>query len=165
MQNTYWNKAGKYQADYDRLVEAMPDMGNCDTTAGEMIRAASKLGYDFYNNGMGNNTSGAINFLDEQGVFDMDRTNIYGVIYEFTRGRVYDGRYNGDALQVAIERMVDMTIELILANPYLETQKNTLDMFDYSDPDQHFCDDCGEECERGYVCRDCEESYEEEYAY
>ena len=29
----------------------------CDTVAGEMLRAAGRLRHDFYNNGMGNNTS------------------------------------------------------------------------------------------------------------
>jgi len=138
---TYWNNNGKYQADYDRLVEAMPMMGKCDTVAGEMIRAASKLGYDFYNNGMGNNTSGAINFLDDQGVFDMDRTNTFGIIYENTRGKVYPGNYNGDGFHQAIERMIDMTVEYILAHPELETTPNEDDMYDYEDPEERIYDE------------------------
>lgn len=133
---TYWSNNGKYQADYDRLVAAMPAMGKCDTVAGEMIRAASKLGYDFYNNGMGNNTSGCINFLDDQGVFDMDRQNTFGIIYENTRGRVYPGNYNGDGFHLAIERMIDMTVEYILAHPELETKPNQDDMYDYEDPEE-----------------------------
>jgi len=164
MENTYWNQQGLYQADYDRLVEAMPAMGKCDTVAGEMIRAASKLGYDFYNNGMGNNTSGAINFLAEAGVFPTyhdDET--YSTIYEYTRGQVYQGRYDGDGLQCAIERMVNRTIEFILARPELETAPNDTDMHDLSEEDQHWCDECGDEIDYGYVCRYCEEAaYEEE---
>ena len=166
MQNTYWNKAGKYQAEYDRLVNLVPDSGNCDTVAGEMIRAVSRLGYDFYNNGMGNNTSGAVNFLDHMDVFvTREDSATFATIYDMSRGAVYSGRYEGDSLHTAIERAVDLTIEAILANPALETQPNTDDIFDYEDPEQHWCDDCGEECERGYVCRDCELSYEEECEY
>jgi hypothetical protein len=141
MENTYWNKSGKYQADYDRLVDAMPWSGNCETTAGEMIRAASKLGYDFYNNGMGNNTSGAVNFLDKMGVFDYDRTNIFGKIYEYTRGKIYNGNYKGDDLHLAIEQMIDLTLEMIRKNPSLETQENTYDMLDFTDPEERFYDE------------------------
>ena len=160
MQNTYWNKQGKFQAEFDRLVELMPIMGSCDTVAGEMIRSVSRLGYDLYNNGMGNNTSGAVNFLLEKGAIDRDT---HSTIYEFTRGRLYEGRYKGDALQVAIERAVDMTVEMIMRNPQLLTMANTEDMFDYSEEDQHFCDDCGDETDRWHsVCRYCEEAYEEE---
>ena len=161
MQNTYWNKSGAHQADYDRLVELVPDMGNCDTVAGEMIRSVSRLGYDLYNNGMGNNTSGAVNFLLEKGAIDRDT---HSTIYEYTRGLTYSGRYEGDALQVAIERAVDMTVEMIMRNPQLLTMANTEDMFDYEDEDQHWCEECGDETDRWTpVCRYCEEAWEEEY--
>ena len=122
MENTYWNGNGKYQAEFDELLDLMPGSGKSDVVAGELIRAANRLAYDFYNNGMGNNTSGAINFLDYYGVLDMDRTNIFGKIYEYTRGRIYHGNYNGDELQTAIESMIDMTVEFIQANPHLKTQ-------------------------------------------
>ena len=139
MENTYWNHKGKYQAEYDRMSdELMPAMGACDTVAGEMVRAVSRLGYDFYNNGMGNNTSGAVNFLREKGAID---PNTYDTIYEYTRGQLYHGDYHGDSLQVAIEGAVDSTVELILANPNLLTEANTEDMFDYEDPEQNFCEE------------------------
>ena len=161
MQNTYWNKQGKFQAEFDRLVELMPIMGACDTVAGEMIRSVSRLGYDLYNNGMGNNTSGAVNFLLEKGAIDR-RT--WSTIYDYTRGLTYSGRYEGDALQVAIERAVDMTVEMIMRNPQLLTMANTEDMFDYEDEEQRFCEECGDETDRWTpVCRYCEEAYEEEY--
>ena len=63
MENTYWSGTGTYQADYTRLVELMPGSGNADTLAGELVRACTRLAYDLYNNGMGNNTSGAVNML------------------------------------------------------------------------------------------------------
>ena len=138
MDLTYWNNKGTYQADYDRLVQLMPMSGKCETVAGELIRAATRLTYDFYNNGMGNNTSGAVNYLDHLCVFDYDNTNVFGKIYEYTRGKIYNGNYDGDELQMAIERMIDYTVQFILENPSLETQENTLDMFDFEDPEEHF---------------------------
>ena len=161
MENTYWNRNGKYQEAYDSLVEAMPLMGKCDTLAGELVRAASRLGYDFYNNGMGNNTSGALNFLDHHSVIDSDT---YATIYEYTRGRIYNGRYDGDSLQQAIERMVDQTVGMIVHNPQLMSIENTEDMFDYEEEEQHFCETCGVETDRGWQCYDCE-MYDEEDDY
>jgi hypothetical protein len=163
MDATYWNGIGKYQEQYDRMAEDLvPDSGNCETVAGELMRSVSRLGYDFYNNGMGNNTSGAANFLLEKGAIDDDT---YRTIYDFTRGRVYNGNYHGDSLQIAIEHAVDMTIEFILNNPQLITMENSEDMFDYQDDDQHFCEECGDEVDTrcGWICSYCEEAMEEEY--
>ena len=161
MNNTYWNNSGKFQAEYDELVKLMPGSGNASTVAGELIRSVSRLGYDLYNNGMGNNTSGAVNFLREKGAIDADT---HATIYAYTRGRLYEGRYDGDDLQRAIERAVDMTVEMITRNPQLITMSNTEDMFDYGEPEQNFCEDCGDEVEGRWssVCRYCEEAREEE---
>ena len=161
MQNTYWNKSGAHQADYARLCDALiPAVGKADTVAGEILRSVTRLAYDLYNNGMGNNTSGAVNFLLHKGVIDHET---HATIYDYTRGMLYDGRYKGDALQVAVERTIDFAVEFILANPALTTAQNTEDQFDFSEEDQHWCDECGDETDRwAPVCRHCEEAYYEE---
>ena len=138
MEKTYWNHQGKFQAQYEELFNLVPAMGKSDTVAGEMIRAVSKLGYDFYNNGMGNNTSGAANYLYEKSAIDR---KTYETIYEYTRGRLYRGNYDGDSLQVAMERAVDQTVEMIMLNPVLMTLANDVDMHDLSDEDEYFDDD------------------------
>ena len=165
MENTYWNGTGQYQSQFDEFIQLMPGSGNSDVVAGELIRAANRLAYDFYNNGMGNNTSGAINFLDHYCVLDADNTNVYGRIYEYTRGRIHQGRCEGSDLQTAIESMMDMTIEFIMANPHLITQANEDDIFKYEDPEQTFCEECDDETDWGSVCEDCEAQYEEEECY
>ena len=161
MKNIYWHNAGKYQADYGRLCdELIPGMGAADTVAGEILRSVTRLAYDLYNNGMGNNTSGAVNFLLAKGVVDHET---HATIYEYTRGMLYDGRYEGDALQVAIERTIDFAVEFILAHPGLTTTANGEDMFDYEEEEQHWCDECGDETDRWTsVCRHCEEAYYDE---
>jgi len=151
MENTYWNKQGLYQAEYDDLINLMPASGNSDTVAGEMIRAVSRLAYDFYNNGMGNNTSGAVNFLDQKGVITRE---VYNTIYPHTTGAVYRGDYNGDRFQVAIEQAIDETVGMIICNTGLITEANTEDMFDFSNPDEPCYDDDEWDNE--------EEEYEEE---
>lgn len=138
MENTYWNKQGQYQAQYDELVKLMPPSGPADTLAGELIRSVSRLGYDFYNNGMGNNTSGAANFLRLHGAISPE---VYDVIYPFTRGRLYEGDYEGDELQVALERAVDETLEMITRNPQLMLQRNDDDMLSHEDAEERFYDE------------------------
>ena len=159
MNTTYWNQNGKYQAEYTRLVEAVPMMGNSETLSGEMIRAATRLAYDLYNNGMGNNTSGAINFLWNRDVISRETFN---TIYPYTRGRHYEGTYNGDSFQLAIENMIDTTIEFILKNN-LESVKNDDDMFNYEDEEMRFCEECGDDiCEySNSICDDCEDNLNE----
>jgi hypothetical protein len=134
MENTYWNNKGRFQAEYDELIKLMPAMGAADTVAGELIRSVSRLGYDFYNNGMGNNTSGAVNFLRQRGAID---PATHATIYPYTTGSLYRGDYEGDALQRAIESAVDQTVEMIVRNPQLTSMENREDMFDYEDEMQY----------------------------
>ena len=137
MENTYWNNKGRFQAEFDNLSGLMPMTGSSDVVAGELIRAANRLAYDFYNNGMGNNTSGAINFLKKNSAIS---DSLYDTVYPWTTGRVYDGDYDGDPLQLAIEAIIDSTVEMIVRNPQLVTMKNTDDIFNYSDKEQYFDD-------------------------
>lgn len=160
MRTSYWNDKGTHQAEADRLQKLMPSSGNCETVAGELIRAATRLYYDFNNNGMGNNTSGAVNFLNEKGAIK-DKT--YETIHPWTRGRVYDGNFDGDPLAVAMEAVVTETVEFILANPQLETTKNTEDMFEHQEDEQNFCSGCNDVLDDdsyGHMCEDCEEEEE-----
>lgn len=52
MENTYWNNLGKYQSEYDSLYEKLvPKIGIAATENGELLRQASNLYYEYYNNG------------------------------------------------------------------------------------------------------------------
>jgi len=49
---SYWNNNGAYQEEYDTFYkELVPSRGEADTIHGEMIRAVSRLFYDYCNNG------------------------------------------------------------------------------------------------------------------
>ena len=49
---SYWKDSGAYQEEHDRLwKELVPSSGSCDTLHGELIRATSRLFYEFCNNG------------------------------------------------------------------------------------------------------------------
>lgn len=164
-EETYWSGNGPLQEDHNRLIKLMPAQGPADTVAGEMIRAVSRLGYDFYNNGMGNNTSGALNYLSAN---DCISYHVFMAIEGYTRGRCYTGNYDGDVLHYSIERMINETVNHILENPELEELKNDEDMFDYQDPDDDICYECGDVIENyssGDYCEDCAiEINSEDYA-
>ena len=128
---------------FDQLV---PFEGKCESLAGEMVRAAARLRYDFYNNGMGNNTSGALNFLRHHSVIDKQLADY---VRPYTTGRLYDGVYEGDFFQVAIDTIVEMTEKFVTSNPQTMTIDNATDMFEFSDDDledeEYFDEDEDEE--------------------
>ena len=159
MENTYWSSNGAMQAEYDKFVELVPGVGDADTLAGELVRACTRLAYDLYNNGMGNNTSGAVNMLHSKGVITTAQWN---TIEPYTRGRRYDGNYTGDKLQCAIEDAITCTVQHLVNNPELLTQANTESMFDYEEEEQHFCEECDEDIGRygGHLCDDCDEAWQ-----
>ena len=48
----YWNHEGAYNEEYKRLHEEMvPDSGRSESYQGEVIRAVSRMYYEYYNNG------------------------------------------------------------------------------------------------------------------
>lgn len=62
--NSYWNSKGPEQATYNRLYDALvPESGDCATVEGELLRAISKVYYDNYNNGLGNDMRGPVAFI------------------------------------------------------------------------------------------------------
>ena len=142
-------------ATFERIFdELVPSEGKAKTLAGEMVRAAARLRYDFYNNGMGNNTSGALNFLRHHSVID---EQLAEYVRPYTTGRLYDGVYEGDFFQTAIDTIVEMTTKMVTFNPQLMTIENNEDMFDYEEED---LDDTCPECSGwGY------DDYEDEDCY
>ena len=52
---SYWNNEGKYQAQYDKAWEELiPAEGEAEDGLPEALRAISRIGYDYYNNGFCN---------------------------------------------------------------------------------------------------------------
>ena len=130
-QKVYWDLHGRYQEEYDKRLDALPQYGEGATKASEIFRAATKLYYDFYNNGMVNNTSGAINFLLYASVFSSPQDEDFVLIHSYTIGsRIY---LNEMDLPVStMERMLDRTIALLLANPELDALPNDMDYLEFS---------------------------------
>ena len=52
---SYWDHEGKYQAEYDAAWEALiPASGEAEDGLPDALRAISRVGYDYYNNGFCN---------------------------------------------------------------------------------------------------------------
>lgn len=49
--SSYWEKTGKYQKEYDILSKRIPDKGESFDTRIELLRCASNIYYDIFNNG------------------------------------------------------------------------------------------------------------------
>jgi hypothetical protein len=81
MNNTYWNSNGKYQSQYIELSKLVPYSGKCEYVEGELIRSLCKVYYDYYNNGMCNNTSGACNYIRSKLEMPADVMNALIEIY------------------------------------------------------------------------------------
>lgn len=65
----YWEGEGAYNEEYTKLYdELVPASGCSKTLFGELIRAASRLGYDYYNNG--NCNAADITYIEEEGYED-----------------------------------------------------------------------------------------------
>jgi len=61
---TYWNSLGKYQEKYElKSDEMIPTSGMSKTIKGELLRCASRLYYDVYNNGLCNDKTYEIEFI------------------------------------------------------------------------------------------------------
>lgn len=152
--DNYYDGAGKYQSQFDTLTaEFVPASGKADTLAGEAMRSVLRLNHDFYNNGMGNDTSGALNFIKSY-----ISCEVFDTIYEYTRGRIYNDNYGPDFLHRAIVEMTDQVLSMIVNNPQTMTIENTVDMLDLSEGFLTFCDACGDECDNySSICEMCEE--------
>ena len=129
--NVYWDNQGKFQEQYNQLLDALPHYGKGSTKASEIFRAATKLYYDFYNNGMVNNTSGAANYLLFTGVFTSANDYDYALINPYTTGARILVKEEVD-VRLAMERMMDRTITFIFANAELSGLKNDINYLEFT---------------------------------
>lgn len=139
----FWDKTHALSDKSEELYEqTVPGVGLCETLQGELLRASSKIGYDWYNNGWGcNNWSGAVIFLrDHIGRLPDGRYleplrdefhNALQEVHQFSHGEPADiSSARADLLVTTIHEYV---VSKILANP--TPIPNTLDMWDFSEPD------------------------------
>ena len=114
--NSYWDKTGKFQKQFDKLTEElMPDSGDSDTLHGQLITACNRIAYDYYNNGFCNTYEQVDNYwLDSMNYADGDHfepTQFYKDLINLIRTHVKDEKIN-DVMDFIEEAMGPETYEL-----------------------------------------------------
>ena len=101
----YWDNTGRYEAEAAELQKLIPWEGKCDTFKGELWRATTKIYWDYYNNGFGNNWEAPAAFLMDHVALPDAVKNMF---YECARGNMGNDQYDSE-----IELMVDTVIEAV----------------------------------------------------
>lgn len=136
---TFWNQQHPLSAKAEELFEALvPSSGNCTTLQGELLRASTKIGYDWFNNGWGcNNWSGAVIFLAQnlgklpkqpsEELLKVFNDNLRKAYYQ-SHGEPCHSEY--DEVVTVIHGIV---VQALIDNP--EPIENVVDMYSLQEPD------------------------------
>lgn len=129
--NTYWSGNGRFQDDYEKIKHLIPIDGTCETLEGELLRAAGRLYYEYYNNGFCNNVSGPKVFLKKHGF----ESSVKFLSDDLVIGRDYcDGNHEFDK---KFEELLDEVIVRCFGNLDNLTP-NDDDMWNYTVWNQFF---------------------------
>lgn len=136
MENTYWNNNGKLQKEYERLHDKyVPPFGAADTLIGEAIRASSRIYHDAYNNGFGNNTSGAWKFLHKY-IRPLIKDENFEAALDHLKERVNHSweEFIPNLTEVALETLADSVVQFCIDNES-DPMPSPCDMFDLQEKD------------------------------
>lgn len=126
----YWNHSGRYQKEYEELSgKLVPAAGMCETVEGELLRAISKIYYDYFNNGFGNNWSGAWKFLENFSNVLNCNEELVGLAY-WKRGIVC----NSSTPEKFLDSLVDKVMKYVVSKNGSYTP-NITDMWTLQEPD------------------------------
>jgi len=135
---SYWDNDGKYQEQYTKAWEQLiPAQGEAKDGWPEALRAISRIGYDYYNNGFCNlwQSHEEYDGDDYYDVYEMD--SYYEDLVDYLRGHIPPDLYreltewlptqqggctwgsNGDGI---IDVIIDYIMEGIIEDELLETE-------------------------------------------
>ena len=123
------------QAVNDRLVklfeELVPREGKAESLAGEIVRAMSRLGYRFYNDGDQLGIGYGKETCNPAGRFIAAKTNeaIASMVWALW------GVYSKESYEKLLDKLAEMVADYIDAHPELRNQP-TPDMFSFADRDE-----------------------------
>jgi hypothetical protein len=116
----YMSNQGTYEAEANELQKLVPGSGNCKTLKGEIWRAATKIYYDYFNNGFGN-------FWAEPAAYLMTNVElpirVKQILFEHANGNIANDNYD--------KYMDDMIDAAILALREIEDKPNVDDMWEF----------------------------------
>lgn len=129
----YWDNNGKYQEQYDKAWEQLiPASGEAKDGLPEALRAISRIGYDYYNNGFGNLwrswDDGDIE-MDSyyEDLVDYLRSEIPRDMHKQLKEFLWDAKGYGNWSDKAdiIDRIIDYIMEQIIEQELIETETLT----------------------------------------
>ena len=135
---TYWDNEGKYQEQYNAAWEKLiPFEGEAKDGWPEALRAISRIGYDYYNNGFCNLWQGWED-IDDYGeeymeykidsfyedMIDYLRYHIPGDLHKALTSFIHDAQGYGNWSNQAgvIDRIIDHIMERIIEDELLEEE-------------------------------------------
>lgn len=124
--------------------ELVPFSGKCDSLAGEIVRAASRIGYRFFNDGDQLGIGYGKETCNAAGRFLIKRSSekIANIVCDMF------GLYSEEKYEAKLKELLYAVVEYIEGNPKLR-QTETDDMFDYYDKNEDVDD--SEEDEEWYI--------------
>jgi hypothetical protein len=151
----FWNGTHELAVQADKLFQDLvPSVGDCKTLQGELIRASSRISYDWYNNGWGcNNWSGAVQFIlakfkelpvqPDPEVYAKLRKNL-SIVADYSHGEPCNiDNSRADKLVTSIHEII---VQAVINNP--EPIKLDKGMFEYSETDYvPICNDGDDEAD------------------
>ena len=135
---SYWDNEGKYQEQYDRAwKQLIPASGEAKDGLPEALRAISRIGYDYYNNGFCNLWQGwedIDDYGDEVMVYEMD--SYYEDMVDYLRYQIplpmhkeleaflldAQGYGNWSNQASVLDRIIDHIMERIIEDELLEEE-------------------------------------------
>lgn len=140
----FWNRTHELSTKANDLFEKLvPAEGKADTIVGELLRASSRISYDWYNNGWGcNNWSGAVMYI----MNEMDELRVpaekiaelrknLDAVYNYSHGEpTHFNRIDREDVDRIVTKIHEIIVEGILASSPVDWAPNEIDMFDYQEP-------------------------------
>jgi hypothetical protein len=144
---TFWNEDHPLTTKAnDLFTQLVPADGKCDAVVGELLRASSKISWDWFNNGWGcNNWSGAVIYI-RQNVNELDLPLEVSVklsaaldyVYDFSHGEPSTGSKYPTEIVTTIHEII---VQGILGTSPVDWTSNSVDMYDLSEEDYQENDD------------------------
>lgn len=123
---TFWDNTHPLSAQNEALNDALvPMQGPCETLQGELLRSATKINYDWFNNGWGcNNWSGAVRCLDmffqflpvqpsAERIAELKKS--LARVYQFSHGE--NVTISDRSATNHVTKILEIVVEALLANP------------------------------------------------
>ena len=109
--NTYWFNNGRYQEELDGLNnDSLIQLTDPECFEKSLLNALSNIYYDYYNNGMCNNTSGSIRFIMKFNDLLKIPSDYLITVYKVSN----TGHYTDIDLELQLEYIADSIIEYII---------------------------------------------------